>query len=98
MTDLRHQWDHRIKDWPTIRKIAQDLGLASAGHHFYCPGCQPLRNGTPELAIGDGHSNAFGAAPAATWSAWSNWPASATWKRPSPGWNRKPPAIPPPET
>jgi hypothetical protein len=59
MTDLRHEWDHRIKDWPTISKIAHDLGLASEGHHFYCPGCQPLKNGVPELAINDGHFECF---------------------------------------
>jgi len=59
MTDLRHEWDHRIKDWPTILKIAHDLGLASAGHHFYCPGCQPLRNGIAELAIRQGNFECF---------------------------------------
>jgi len=59
MTDIRHQWDERIKDWPTIRKIAGDLGLAGHGHHFYCPGCQPLKKGNPELTIGDGHFECF---------------------------------------
>jgi hypothetical protein len=59
MTDLRQEWDDRIRDWPTIRKIAIDLGLTGKGHHFYCPGCQPLRTGTPELAIGDGHFECF---------------------------------------
>ena len=59
MPDIRHEWDDRIKDWPTIRKIAEDLGLAGEGHHFYCPGCQPLRSGRPELAIGDGHFECF---------------------------------------
>jgi len=59
MTDLRHEWDHRITDWPTIRKIAHDLGLASEGHHFYCPGCQPLRSGNPELAIREGTFKCF---------------------------------------
>lgn len=59
MTDLRHAWDDRIKDWPTIRKIAGDLGLTGSGHHFFCPGCQPLRNGNPELTIGDGHFECF---------------------------------------
>ena len=59
MTDLRHEWDRRIKDWPTIRRIAEDLGLAGAGHHFYCPGCQPQRSGAAELAIGDGHFECF---------------------------------------
>ena len=59
MTDIRHEWDERIKDWPTIRKIAGDLGLTGRGHHFYCPGCQPLQKGNPELAIGDGHFECF---------------------------------------
>jgi len=59
MTDLRHEWVVRIKDWPTIRKIARDLGLSGEGHHFFCPGCQPLRSGPPELAIGDGHFECF---------------------------------------
>jgi phage/plasmid primase-like uncharacterized protein len=59
MPDLRHEWDQRIKDWPTISKIANDLGLAGTGHHFFCPGCQPLRNGTPELAISAGTFECF---------------------------------------
>lgn len=59
MTDLRHQWDSRIRDWPTIRKIAGDLGLTGEGHHFFCPGCQPLKKGPPELSIGDGHFECF---------------------------------------
>lgn len=59
MTDIRHEWDHRISDWPTIHKIALDLGLTGEGHHFYCPGCQPLRNGTPELAIHEGTFECF---------------------------------------
>ena len=32
MTDIRHEWDERIKDWPTIRKIAGDLGLTIHPH------------------------------------------------------------------
>lgn len=59
MTDLRHEWDHRINDWPTILKVAHDLGLTGTGHHFYCPGCQPLKNGEPELAINAGHFECF---------------------------------------
>ncbi|MCM2264846.1 MAG: hypothetical protein NDI73_06585 [Desulfuromonadales bacterium] len=59
MTDIRHEWDHRINDWPTIHKIAHDLGLAGEGHHFYCPGCQPLRSGSPELAIREGTFECF---------------------------------------
>jgi hypothetical protein len=59
MTDIRHEWDRRIKDWPTIHRIAQDLGLTGEGHHFFCPGCQPLCSGRPELAIGDGHFECF---------------------------------------
>jgi hypothetical protein len=59
MPDSRRDWDQRIKDWPTIHKIAHDLGLASKGHHFFCPGCQPLRNGTPELAISEGAFECF---------------------------------------
>lgn len=59
MTDIRHEWDHRITDWPTIHKIAHDLGLVGEGHHFYCPGCQPLRSGAPELAIRDGNFECF---------------------------------------
>ena len=59
MTDIRHEWDNRIRDWPTIRRIASDLGLTGEGHHFFCPGCQPLQTGKPELAIGDGHFECF---------------------------------------
>lgn len=59
MTDIRHEWDSRIRDWPTIRKIAGDLGLTGEGHHFFCPGCQPLHSGRPELVIGDGHFECF---------------------------------------
>lgn len=59
MTDIRHEWDDRIRDWPVIRKIAGDLGLVGEGHHFFCPGCQPLQNGRPELVIGDGHFECF---------------------------------------
>ena len=59
MTDLRHQWDQRITDWPTISKIAGDLGLRGKGRHFYCPGCQPFGGSTPELAIHDGGFSCF---------------------------------------
>ena len=59
MTDLRHRWDQRITDWPTVSKIASDLGMRGHGKHFYCPGCQPAGGSSPELKIHDGGFECF---------------------------------------
>ncbi len=59
MTDLRHQWDNRVTDWPTVSKIATDLGLIGRGKHFFCPGCQAEGEGSPELTIHAGGFECF---------------------------------------
>ena len=59
MSDLRHQWDNRLHDWPTIHKVASNLGLTGSGHHFFCPGCQPTGGKQPELVIHDGNFQCF---------------------------------------
>ena len=59
MTDLRHEWDQRITDWPTVSKIATDLGMRGEGRHFYCPGCQAAGGSSPELKIHDGGFKCF---------------------------------------
>lgn len=55
----RKQWDERVERAHVTAKVAADLGIRSKGKHFYCPGCQPLAEGKPELVIKEGHFKCF---------------------------------------
>jgi hypothetical protein len=59
MHDGRQEIDRQISDRRTVEKVAEDLGIAGRGQHFFCPGCQPLQTGTPEMVIKSGHFQCF---------------------------------------
>jgi len=59
MSDQRQEMDERVSRTNADGRIASDLGLRGKGHHFYCPGRQPLENGEPELMIKDGQFFCF---------------------------------------
>jgi len=59
MTLERKTMDELVSRRHAVEKVAGDLGLVQKGAHYYCPGCQPRRQGTPELVIKDGHFQCF---------------------------------------
>ncbi len=59
MGEGRREIDQQVSDRRTVEKVAGDLGLWGNGKHFFCPGCQPTGNGTPELVIKGGQFQCF---------------------------------------
>ena len=59
MTVERKTMDDLVSRRHAAEKVASDLGLVRQGAHFFCPGCQPRRQGTPEMVIKDGQFRCF---------------------------------------
>ena len=59
MTVDRREVDSRLADRGSVHHVTALLGLQGEGQHFFCPGCQPAGEGTPELLIKDGHFECF---------------------------------------
>jgi CHC2 zinc finger len=59
MTVERKTMDELVSRRHAVEKVAGDLGLVQRGAHFYCPGCQPRQQGTPEMVIKDGQFRCF---------------------------------------
>jgi hypothetical protein len=59
MTGERQEWDQEVSERQAVEKVAFDLGLQKKGEHYFCPGCQPLGKGKPELAIKQGRFCCF---------------------------------------
>ena len=59
MTQERKTMDALVSRRHAVEKVAGDLGLVQKGAHFFCPGCQPRQQGTPEMVIKDGHFQCF---------------------------------------
>jgi len=55
----RREIDMQVSDRPTLEKVACDLGLSGTGKHYFCPGCQPLPQGNPEMIIQGGDFQCF---------------------------------------
>ena len=59
MIEERRIWDQQFSKARSVEKVATDLGLQRKGRHFFCPGCQPLGKGAPELVIKRGQFQCF---------------------------------------
>lgn len=59
MIEDRRIWDQQFSKGRSVEKVASDLGLQGRGRHFFCPGCQPLGQGAPELVIKQGEFQCF---------------------------------------
>lgn len=57
--DDRRELDLQATEGDTIEKVTADLGLKGVGKHFFCPGCQPLNEGRPEMVIKEGAFQCF---------------------------------------
>ena len=59
MADSRKEWDDLVARLHAEGLVASELGLSGNDNHFFCPRCQPKKEGNPELKLKAAHFHCY---------------------------------------